>query len=258
MSSQSDIETEETVSMPYEISSIDTFLWRKSCWSDRSGIKKRTNRYMCVFVQVCACDSTDHGSFYRQCAVFTIWRSSMRAFTPASISFLSWGVSGHGYKVALNLKGTDEESQMRMCWLRALWWFLPRCCYSKLADLPLADLFDSVLQLISLEEDDEDRLVHLVALWEFHTVRMTVMYAWLGSKQTLCVSTAQTVVGSSSGSSMSACFRNTFPLQTLHSIRSNVGIRSLPMTPATNLSTTIILNIIFKNCNMANFNKSSC
>ncbi len=36
--------------------------------------------------------------------VFTICRSSMRAFTPASISFLSWGVSGHGYKVALNLK----------------------------------------------------------------------------------------------------------------------------------------------------------
>lgn len=45
-------------------------------------------------------------------SVFTICRSSMRAFTPASISFLSWGVSGHGYKVALNLK-TDEQTQIR-------------------------------------------------------------------------------------------------------------------------------------------------
>lgn len=34
---------------------------------------------------------------------------------------------------------------------------------------------------------------------------------------------------------MSAWRRKTFPLQTLHSILSKVGIRSLPMTPATNL-----------------------
>lgn len=34
----------------------------------------------------------------------------MRAFTPASISLLSWGVSGHGYKVALNL---EEEEEMK-------------------------------------------------------------------------------------------------------------------------------------------------
>lgn len=47
--------------------------------------------------------------------VFTICRSSMRAFTPASISFLSWGVSGHGYNVALNLR-TDEETQISICW----------------------------------------------------------------------------------------------------------------------------------------------
>lgn len=33
----------------------------------------------------------------------TIWRSSMRVLTPAAISFLSWGVSGHGYRDARNL-----------------------------------------------------------------------------------------------------------------------------------------------------------
>lgn len=43
--------------------------------------------------------------------MFTICRSSMRAFTPASISFLSWGVSGHGYSVALKLK-TEEAADM--------------------------------------------------------------------------------------------------------------------------------------------------
>lgn len=51
-----------------------------------------------------------------------------------------------------------------------------------------------------------------------------------------CVKTrALTVVGSSSGSSMSACRRNTLPRQTLHSILSKVGILSLPITPATKL-----------------------
>lgn len=45
----------------------------------------------------------------------TICRSSMRAFTPASISFLSWGVSGHGYNVALNL-WTDE-------WVQTCIWY---------------------------------------------------------------------------------------------------------------------------------------
>lgn len=37
--------------------------------------------------------------------------------------------------------------------------------------LPLTDLLDSILKLVSLEEDDEDRLVDLVALWKHHTVR---------------------------------------------------------------------------------------
>ena len=34
----------------------------------------------------------------------TIWRSSMRAFTPAAISFLSCGVSGQGYRDARKLE----------------------------------------------------------------------------------------------------------------------------------------------------------
>lgn len=37
--------------------------------------------------------------------------------------------------------------------------------------LPLTDLLDSILQLVSLEENDEDRLVDLVTLWKHHTVR---------------------------------------------------------------------------------------
>lgn len=36
---------------------------------------------------------------------------------------------------------------------------------------PLADLLDSVLQLVSLEEDDEDGLVDLVSLWGHCTVK---------------------------------------------------------------------------------------
>lgn len=42
--------------------------------------------------------------------IFTICRSSMRAFTPASISFLSWGVSGHGYSVARKLHAGEEAN----------------------------------------------------------------------------------------------------------------------------------------------------
>lgn len=49
---------------------------------------------------------------------------------------------------------------------------------------------------------------------------------------TLC---ALTVVGSSSGSSISAFLKKTFPRHTLHSILSKVGILSLLITPATNL-----------------------
>lgn len=99
-------------------------------------------------------------------SVFTICRSSIRAFTPASISFLSWGVSGHGYKVALNLK-RDEEAQIRICWPTAL----HKIVQILDSHLPLTDLLDSILKLVSLEEDDEDRLVDLVALWKHHTVR---------------------------------------------------------------------------------------
>lgn len=91
----------------------------------------------------------------------------MRAFTPASISFLSRGVSGHGYKVALNLKervkkqrygsvGQERFTELWKCWDD---------------HLPLTDLLDSILQLVSLEENDEDRLVDLVTLWKHHTVR---------------------------------------------------------------------------------------
>ena len=38
--------------------------------------------------------------------------------------------------------------------------------------LPLADLPDTILQLVALEEDDEHRLVHLVTLWNWSTVRI--------------------------------------------------------------------------------------
>lgn len=48
-----------------------------------------------------------------------------------------------------------------------------------------------------------------------------------------------TVTGSSSGVSISACRRNTFPLHTLHSILSKAGIFSRTITPATNLSTQL-------------------
>lgn len=44
-----------------------------------------------------------------------------------------------------------------------------------------------------------------------------------------------TVEGSSSGVSISACRRNTFPRHALQSIRSNAGILSLNITPATKL-----------------------
>lgn len=50
-----------------------------------------------------------------------------------------------------------------------------------------------------------------------------------------------TVVGSSRGSSISASRKNTLPRQTLQSIRSNVGIRSRLITPATNLQSQCIL-----------------
>ena len=45
----------------------------------------------------------------------------------------------------------------------------------------------------------------------------------------------RTVEGSSSGSSISACLRNTLPRHARHSTRSNVGIRSRAITPVTNL-----------------------
>lgn len=44
-----------------------------------------------------------------------------------------------------------------------------------------------------------------------------------------------TVTGSSSGFSISACLRNTFPRHTRQSMRSKVGIRSRLITPATKL-----------------------
>lgn len=44
-----------------------------------------------------------------------------------------------------------------------------------------------------------------------------------------------TVDGSSNGVSISACLKNTFPRQARHNIRSNAGILSRSMTPATNL-----------------------
>ena len=47
-----------------------------------------------------------------------------------------------------------------------------------------------------------------------------------------------TVEGSSSGSSISACLRNTLPRHARHSTRSNVGIRSRAITPVTNLKET--------------------
>lgn len=101
--------------------------------------------------------------------------------------------------------------------------------------LPLADLLDSVLQLVSLEEDDEDGLVDLVSLRGHRTIKTESDTSCAPDDAVKKKSSVRTVVGSSRGSSMSACLRNTFPLQTLHSILSNVGILSLPMTPATNL-----------------------
>lgn len=44
-----------------------------------------------------------------------------------------------------------------------------------------------------------------------------------------------TVEGSSNGVSISACLKNTFPLQALHNIRSKAGSLSLRITPATKL-----------------------
>lgn len=38
----------------------------------------------------------------------TIWTSSILVITPTAISCLSDTVSGHGYKDALNLKGTSQ------------------------------------------------------------------------------------------------------------------------------------------------------
>lgn len=157
----------------------------------------------------------------------------MRAFTPANISFLSWGVSGHGYKVALKLNTGEEE--IWICWPRTLHRQTLVGC------LPLTDLLDSILQLVSLEEYDEDGLVDLVALRKHNvTIRTWADTAShiIHNQSVLCMIFLDcwlTVAGSSRESSMSACLRNTFPLQTLHSILSNVGIRSLPMTPATNL-----------------------
>ncbi len=81
----------------------------KSIFLTRQKQKKGELTSLSVFL----CKSvTQHCVSVFPASVFTICRSSMRAFTPASISFLSWGVSGHGYKVALNLK-TDEQAQIR-------------------------------------------------------------------------------------------------------------------------------------------------
>ena len=56
-----------------------------------------------------------------------------------------------------------------------------------------------------------------------------------------------TEVGSSRGSSMSAWRRKTFPRHTLHSIRSNMGILSLLITPATNLRTaTAVRSVVLR------------
>lgn len=88
----------------------------------------------------------------------------MRAFTPASISFLSWGVSGHGYNVALKLN-MGKEANMRL-WQENTTWYTS---LNKIAaHLPLTDLLHSILQLVSLEEDNEDWLVDLVPLREHH------------------------------------------------------------------------------------------
>lgn len=55
-----------------------------------------------------------------------------------------------------------------------------------------------------------------------------------------------TVDGSSKGVSISACLKKTFPRQARHNIRSNAGILSRSITPATNLH---IKNKIFINQN---------
>lgn len=55
------------------------------------------------------------------------------------------------------------------------------------------------------------------------------------SAETHCKVMLLTVTGSSNGDSISAWRRNTLPLHALHNILSNGGIRSLRMTPATNL-----------------------
>lgn len=91
--------------------------------ADSGEAKERSNHFKYVFVQI-GVSQQYLGVF--PVSVLTICRSSMRAFTPASISFLSWGVSGHGYKVALNLR-TDDEIQVRICWPKTLD-KLYRCC----------------------------------------------------------------------------------------------------------------------------------
>lgn len=128
---------------------------------------------MCVFVQVCVCDSAVHGSFpWQFCLPFAgpqCEHSLPRASPSSPGVFLDTGT-----RSLWIWGGQMRKTQVRICWLRALH-ALPTCCW--LADLPLTDLLHSVLQLISLEEDDEDRLVHLVTLWERQTVRMKVMHA---------------------------------------------------------------------------------
>lgn len=71
------------------------------------------------------------------------------------------------------------------------------------------------------------------SLWRHHALLLLglILQDLLHQTQFPCL----TVTGSSSGFSISACLRNTFPRHTRQSMRSKVGIRSRLITPATKL-----------------------
>ena len=98
----------------------------------------------------------------------------------------------------------------------------------------LANFLHASLELISLEEDDEYRFIHLISLWKSIEKDWTDYPAKYNSR-------VLTVTGSSSAASISAWRRNTLPRQARHNILSKAGRRSRRMTPATNLDTNAYL-----------------
>lgn len=133
----------------------------------------------------------------------TVFKSSMRVITPIAISLLSFGVSGQGYNVARN--------PSQIFFTRVLSWS------------PWKNMMNTDLYTWS----PWNKVVQHYFSFPHRCCKPIVNKTEVGQNLT--------VVGSSSGLSISACRRNTFPLQALHNMRSKGGIRSLNITPATNL-----------------------